>query len=76
MDASDELLPETYFKLKHPDDSEAQASETQVAVGIEHLQASLHQVIPSISMQELLKYEQLRDKYSASAQASSGDQGD
>ena len=65
MDASDELLPETYFKLKHPDDAQAQVSETQVEVGIEHLQASLHQVIPSISMQELLKYEKLRDKYSA-----------
>ena len=69
MDITDELLPETYFKLKHPDDLEAQKNEIQVAVGIEHLQASLHQVIPSISMQELLKYEKLRDKYSASAAA-------
>ena len=69
MEATDELLPETYFKLKHPDNLEEQAKEIQVEVGGEHLQASLHQVIPSISMQELIKYEKLRDKYSASAAA-------
>ena len=50
MDETDELLPETYFRLKHPDDEAAQGKELKVAVGIEHLQASLHQVIPSISM--------------------------
>ena len=37
MDPSDELLPETYFKLKHPDDEEAQKRELIVEVGFEHL---------------------------------------
>ena len=50
---SDELLPETFFKLKHPDDEAAQANELVVEIGTEHLQQSLHQVIPSISMLEL-----------------------
>ena len=38
METSDELLPETYFKLKHPDDEAAQAQELVVEVRIEHLQ--------------------------------------
>ena len=37
MEATDELLPETYFKLKHPDNLEEQAKEIQVEVGGEHL---------------------------------------
>ena len=37
MEATDELLPETYFKLKHPDSLEEQAKEIQVEVGSEHL---------------------------------------
>ena len=51
------MLPETYFKLKHPDNEAAQASELIVEVGQEHLMQSLAQVTPSISLQELIKYE-------------------
>ena len=41
MEPKDELLPETYFKLKHPEDEQAQAAELKVAVGQEHLLQSL-----------------------------------
>ena len=41
MDARDELLPETYFKLKHPDDESAQKNEISVEIRLEHLQQSL-----------------------------------
>lgn len=68
MEPKDELLPETYFKLKHPDDTEAVERELRIEVGEEHLEEALGQVVPSISLQELKKYEELRDKYSASAE--------
>ena len=65
MEAKDELLPETYFKMKHPDDVEAVNRELKIEVGEEHLEEALAQIVPSISLQELKKYEELRDKYSA-----------
>lgn len=68
MEPKDELLPETYFKLKHPDDPAAVKKELRIEVGEEHLEEALGQVVPSISLQELKKYEELRDKYSASAE--------
>ena len=68
MGAEDELLPETYFKLKHPDDPTAVAKELTVEVDGEHFLRALGQVVPSISLEELRRYEKLRDKYSATSQ--------
>ena len=50
MELKDELLPETYFKLKNPDDPSAVERELQIEVGEEHLEEALGQVIPSISL--------------------------
>ena len=50
MEPTDELLPETYFKLVHPDDLEAVEQELRVEVGEEHLEEALGQVVPSISL--------------------------
>ena len=68
MEAEDELLPETYFKLKHPDDPAAVARELTVEVEDQHLEQALTQVVPSISIEELRRYEKLRDKYSAASE--------
>jgi len=42
-----------------------QKESVQVEVGQKHLEQALYQVTPSISLEELRKYEELRDKYSA-----------
>ena len=41
MNSDDQLLPETYFKLKYPDDEDMQARETKVEVRGDHLLKSL-----------------------------------
>ena len=64
MEPKDELLPETYFKLKHSDDLDAVQKELDIEVDENHLEEALSQVVPSISLEELHKYEELRDKYS------------
>lgn len=64
ISASEELLPGTYFQLKYPDDPAAQKAAAEVTVTQMHLLDALSQVIPSISLEELRKYEDLRDKYS------------
>ena len=61
---SDEILPETFFKLKYPDNLLAQKQASTVVVTQAHLLQSLEQVVPSISMAELERYEELRNKYS------------
>lgn len=63
----DELLPETYLKLKYPDDKQKQDEETSVSVRQDHFIDALSKVTPSISLEELRRYEQLRDKFSASS---------
>ena len=68
MGTEEELLLETYFKLKHPDDPAAVASELTVEVEEIHLEQALSQVVPSISIEELRRYEKLRDKYSAASE--------
>jgi len=50
MSPDEDLLPETFFKLKHPGNQEMQAQELVVEVRQEHLLQSLHQVTPSISL--------------------------
>lgn len=65
---SEELLPETYFKLRYPDDPEAQCLASTVTVSQDNLLQALSQVVPSISPSDLMKYEELRDRYSAAAQ--------
>ena len=62
------MLPETYFKLKHPDDPRSVAKELTVEVDGGHFMSALGQVVPSISIDELRRYEKLRDKYSASTE--------
>ena len=41
MEPKDELLPETYFKLKNPDNAEAVERELRIEVGEEHLEEAL-----------------------------------
>ena len=67
----DELLPETYLKLKYPDDKDSQDQETQILIRQGHFMQALSKITPSISLEELRRYEDLRDKYSASADTSS-----
>ncbi|TNV84611.1 hypothetical protein FGO68_gene8789 [Halteria grandinella] len=64
MPEGDELLPETYLKLRYPDDKGRQDSETVITIRHEHFMKALGRVTPSISIQELRRYEELRDKYS------------
>lgn len=61
----DEMLPETYLKLRYPGDEELQAKETQILLTQEHFIKAIGKVTPSISLEELRRYEELRDKYSA-----------
>lgn len=61
--ADTELLPETYFKLKYPNAAEAE-KQTEIEIGQKHLKQALGQITPSITLAELRKYEELRDKYS------------
>lgn len=57
------MLPETYFKLKYPNDTiESRACLTITQVDF---QTALLKVVPSISMEELNKYEELREKYTS-----------
>ncbi len=63
----DELLPETYLKLKYPDDKAKQDHEIQIVVQQEHFIKAIGRVTPSISLEELRRYEELRDKFSASS---------
>lgn len=58
------ILPETYLSLRYPDDPEKWEEVASVVIEQEHLEKALVQVVPSISLQELRKYEALRDKYS------------
>ena len=44
------------------------ASELTVEVEESHLEQALSQVVPSISIEELRRYEKLRDKYSAASE--------
>ena len=64
MPDSDELLPETYLKLRYPDDKAKQDEETQILVRQDHFIRALGKITPSISLEELRRYEELRDKYS------------
>ena len=66
---SDELLPETYLKLRYPDDKAMQDEETQILVRQEHFISALGKITPSISLEELRRYEELRDKYSSNVSA-------
>ncbi len=63
----DELLPETYLKLRYPEDKEMQERETLIMIKQEHFLRALSKVVPSISLEELRRYEELRDKYSVVA---------
>ena len=45
-----ELLPETYLKLKFPEDQASQERESQIVVRQSHLEQALFQVTPSISL--------------------------
>ena len=67
----DELLPETYLKLKYPDDNAKRESETQMVIKQDHFLEALSKITPSISLEELRRYEELRDKYSASGSSDS-----
>ncbi|CDW87814.1 aaa atpase domain-containing protein [Stylonychia lemnae] len=62
----DEILPETYLKLKYGDDKIAQDREAQILIKQDHMIRALSKITPSISLEELRKYEELRDKYTAS----------
>lgn len=59
----DELLPETYLKLKYPNDSIE--SKSLITITQDDFNTALQKVVPSISMEELTRYEQLREKYSS-----------
>lgn len=61
---SDELLPETYFKLKYG--AEGVATHGQIIVELDDFYQGVGRVVPSISIDELARYEGLRDKYSGS----------
>ena len=60
MNPDDELLPETYFKLRFPGDT----NQCKIFVSQADFMAAIPKVVPSISMIELQRYEKLRDKYS------------
>eukprot|EP00347_Sterkiella_histriomuscorum_P006220 403353605 len=62
----DELLPETFLKLRYPNDEEEQKKQQIVLVKQAHMVQALSKITPSISLEELRKYEELRDKFSAS----------
>ena len=51
----DELLPETYFKLKYPNDTIE--SKSCLTISQEDFNTALLKVVPSISMEELARYE-------------------
>ena len=58
---NEDIMPETYLKLAIA--PEQQQAATQVLVTQDNLEQALSQVIPSISLEELEKYETLRRKY-------------
>jgi peroxin-6 len=64
MGENEELTFETYLKLKFVDDVKAQEKASTIEVADSHLRQALTQVTPSISLEELHKYEELRKKYS------------
>lgn len=66
INMEDELLPETYLKLKYGDDKERADQEIDIVVRQKHFENGLGRVTPSISMEELERYEELRDKFSTS----------
>ena len=62
------MLPETYLKLKYPEDIEKQTEQARIVLEQRHFEEGVGRVIPSISLEELRRYEELRDKYSVAAE--------
>ena len=62
-----DLLPETYFMMRFGENKVEFEKAQKIVLFESHFMGALSQVTPSISMQELLKYEALRDKYSANS---------
>lgn len=64
LSEADELLPETFFQLTLKD-SERLEDKCRVFITQEDFMQALSNITPSISMAELLKYEDVRKKYSS-----------
>lgn len=61
----EDILPETFLKLQYPEAAERKKAE-EVEVQERQFIAAVDKVVPSISMTELMRYEELKAKFSAS----------